>query len=147
VSYNFRITSFTDGVTTFDATAAGVESKDGDARGPEAMTRIAFNDAGAIVDLDGTGNGAVRPPVVEHNFIFTADHPDGHAQYKNLLKLINHHGTLSVRIPNASSSTVKTVAARLISVEGRWQPPHKAATRSWLPITAKWQLKGLISVS
>ena len=145
MTYNIRVATFTNGATTFTATQAnGVSVKDGSADGPKVVTHMVENDAGTIIDLDGTGPAVLVPPVVEQNLIFTADHPDAHHQYKNLMDLKGEHGTFNGWIPNDVGNRVVSVPARLIEVTGNWQPPHKAGTRSWLAIKAVWQFKGFI---
>lgn len=142
MSYNVRVKSFSDGSTTFDAAASGVYVKSGSAGGPQVLARMPVNDAGAIVDLDGTGAAALMPPVIEQSIIFVAAHPDGHTQYKNLIALLGRHGTFIGHVPGASTNTVKTAAARLMEVDANWDGAHRIGAESWLAVKAKWQLKG-----
>jgi len=145
MSYNFRVKSFSDGSTTFDGSAAGVNAKTGSADGPTVIPRMVANDAGAIIDLDGTGPATLVPPIVTASYISVAANPDAHAQYKNLMALKGKHGTLTGHIPGASANVTKTVAARLIEVTANWDGAHRIGKSSWLAFTAKWQLKGFIS--
>lgn len=145
MTYNIRVATFTDGVTTFTATPAnGVNVKSGSADGPRVITHMVENDAGTIIDLDGTGAATLVPPIVEQNLIFTGNHPDAHTQYKNLMTLKGKHGTFNGWIPNDAGNRVVSVAARLIEVTGNWEGSHKAGTANWLAVKAVWQLKGFI---
>lgn len=145
MTYNIRVATFTDGVTTFTAMPAnGVNVKSGSADGPRVITHMVENDAGAIIDLDGTGAATLVPPIVEQNLIFTGNHPDAHTQYKNLMTLKGEHGTFNGWIPNDAGNRVVSVAARLIEVTGNWEGSHKAGTANWLAVKAVWQLKGFI---
>lgn len=145
MSYNFRVASFASGATTFDATAAGVYPQRGTAGGPDVVNRLVTNDAGMLIDLDGTGPAALNPPEIEHTFVFSAAHPAGHSQYNNLISLLGKSGTLTGRIPNATTYATKTVTARLIKLDGNWEGLHKSATPSTMIIRATWQLKELVS--
>ena len=145
MTYNIRVATFTDGSTTFTATPAnGVNVKGGSADGPRVITHMVENDAGTIIDLDGTGAATLVPPLVEQNLIFTAAHPDAHTQYKNLMTLKGKHGTFNGWIPNDAGNRVVSVAARLIEVTGNWEGSHKAGTSNWLAVKAVWQLKGFV---
>ncbi len=59
-AYNLRVRSFSDGNTTFTAEGA-VHTKRTSADGPRVISHMTENEAGAIIDLDGTG------PKVSHN--------------------------------------------------------------------------------
>ena len=144
-TYQLRVASFTDGTTTFNATEPGVYVKDGGAEGPTVINRIEHNDAGTIIDLDGTGAAALVPPIVTQNIVFKAASPGAQTQYVNLIKLKGKHGTFGGHIPGASGNAVVTAPARLIEVTGNWQPPHKVGTESMMVLTAKWQLKDFLS--
>ena len=144
-SYHGRVRQFTNGVTTFDTLAVEVHTKGGSIDGPEIITHIVRNAAGAIIDLDGTGPATRVPPVWVQSFIFRGNHPDDHAQYKNLIKLKGEHGTLTVAVPQASATQLLTATARLIKVSGNWEGAHRAGTEHWIPITAEWQLKTFLS--
>lgn len=144
MTYNIRVVTFTDGATTFTTAATGVSVKDGSADGPRIIHHMVENDAGAIIDLDGTGMATRVPPLVEQNLIFRADHPDGHTQYKNLMSLKGAHGTFTGYIPQASGNRSVSVPARLVDVVGNWQPPHTPGVSSWLAVKAVWQFKELI---
>jgi hypothetical protein len=64
MTYNIRVATFTDGSTTFTATPAnGVNVKSGSADGPRVITHMVENDAGTIIDLDGTGAATLVPPL------------------------------------------------------------------------------------
>jgi len=138
-----RDSSFTDGTTTFSAAIGGnVHVKDGSAGGPEVRTHMAENDAGAIIDLDGTGPATLVPPLVEQNLIFTGNHPYANDQYKNLMRLKGKHGTFHGYIPStAGANVVVTVPARLVEVTGNWQPPHRSGTPSMMTLRAVWRFK------
>lgn len=144
MSYTLRIASFSDGSTTFDATAAGVSVKDGPAEGPAVITHLATNDAGAIIDLDGTGPATLVPPLMTFNLIFDAANPAAHAQFNNLVALKGKHGTFTGRLPGASSNSTSSAAARLVEIRGTWQPPFKIGTFSRLVVAVDFQLKGFL---
>jgi hypothetical protein len=101
MSYNVRVTGFTDGSTTFSGNSGGAHAKSGTIDGPRVINRMVENDAGAIIDLDGTGAASLVPPLIETNFIFSGDDPGDHAQYTNLIALKGKHGTLTAVIPGA----------------------------------------------
>jgi hypothetical protein len=149
-NYDIKIYRFSDGATTFEVSAdpdarPGVFIKDGTADAPRVVTHIVENDAGAIVDLDGTGPATLVPPEITMNFIFIAAHPAAQAQYANLVALTGKHGTLTGKIPGPTDSQLVTAPARLISVKGKIDGAHRVATENWLPVTAVWQLKGFWS--
>ena len=141
MSYNVRVKTFSDGSITFDATAAGVHVESGSADGPEVIGRIERNDAGAIIDLDGSGAAALAPPLVKQSLRFVAANPAAHAQYNNLVALKGKYGTFSGVIPTASGETTKTAYARLMSVEGSWRGAHATGRKSYMVIEAEWQLE------
>ena len=143
MSYNVKVKTFSDGSTTFDATAAGVHITDGSADGPEVISRIETNDAGAIVDLDGTGAAALRPPLIKQSLRFVAANPAAHTQYNNLIALKGKYGTFTGVIPTAGGETTKTAAARLVDVRGNWRGRHKTGQASYMVIEAEWQLEAL----
>lgn len=68
-AYNGYVRTFSNGVTTFDASDAGVHQKGGSADGPKVVTHLVENDAGALVDLDGTGMATLVPGQVKINFL------------------------------------------------------------------------------
>jgi hypothetical protein len=105
------------------------------------INRMVENDAGAIIDLDGTGAASLVPPLIETNFIFSGDDPGDHAQYTNLIALKGKHGTLTAVIPGAVGYTTKTAPARLIDVTGTWEGTHQPGVANWLAVKAVWQLK------
>ncbi len=144
MSYALRIASLTDGSTTFDATAAGVSVKDGSADGPGVVTHIVTNDAGTIIDLDGTGPATLVPPLLTYNLIFDAANPAAQVQYQNLVALKGKHVTFTGRLPGAGSYSTSTAAARVMDVRGNWQPPFKIGTASRIPIAVDIQLKAFI---
>lgn len=141
MSYNVIIRSFSNGSITFDATAAGVRIESGSADGPIVKDRIEENDAGAIIDLDGTGVAGLTPPRVKQSFRFVAANPAAHTQYNNLMALKGHYGTFTGGIPGASGETVKDAPARLMKVEGVWRGRHQAGKASYMVIDAEWQLE------
>lgn len=145
-AYNGYIRTFSNGVTTFDTANPGVHQKTGSVNGPTPIPHIVTNEAGAIIDLDGTGPAPVAPGLVTAEFIFTASNPNGHTQYQNLVKLLGAHGTLTMGVGQAASVLVLTVAARLIEMTGSWQGANRLGTESWLtPVRVTWQLKELLS--
>ena len=141
MSYNVRVTGFTNGTTTFSGNSGGAHAKSGTIDGPKVINRMVENDAGAIIDLDGTGAAALVPPIIETNFIFSGDDPGDHAQYTNLITLKGKHGTLTAVIPGAVGYTTKTAPARLIDVTGTWEGTHQPGVANWLAVKAVWQLK------
>lgn len=143
MSYNVKVKTFSDGSITFDATAAGVWQESGSADGPEVMARIERNDAGAIVDLDGTGPAALVPPRIKYSFRFLAANPAGHTQYNNLIALKGKYGTFTGAIPTANGETARTAAARLLDVKATWRGRHKTGQQSYMVAEAEWQLEDL----
>lgn len=141
MSYNVRVKTFSDGSVTFDATAAGVHIADSPVDGPEVIERIKTNDAGAIIDLDGTGHAALKPPRVKQALRFTAANPAAHTQYNNLIALNGHYGTFVGVIPTATGETTKTAPARLVEVSGNWRGRHKTGQPSFMVLEAVWQLE------
>lgn len=144
-AYNGYVRTFSNGATTFDAINAGCHQKGGSADGPKVIARMTENDAGAIIDLDGTGPAALAPGVVKIHFIFVAANPNAHSQYQNLVKLKGAHGTLTMGLGRASDVIVYSAPARLIEVTGEWEGANRYGVQSWLPITAIWQLKDHLS--
>lgn len=142
MSYNVKIRTFTNGAITFDATAAGVYQESGSADGPEVIERIERNDAGAIIDLDGTGAAGLAPPRIKFSLRFLASNPGGHTQYNNLVALKGHYGTFTGAIPGAASETTKTAFARLMKVEATWRGRHKVGQQSYMVADVEWQLEG-----
>lgn len=145
MTYQIRPVSMTDGSTTFDATAAGVHVKDGPAQGPDVVTHIERNDAGALIDLDGTGPATLVPPLMTFNFLFTAAHPAAHAQYENLEKLKGKHVTFTGHTPTQSAYLTRIAPARVMDVRGTWRPPFKAGTASTIAVAVDIQLKGFLT--
>ncbi len=144
MSYALRIASLSDGMTTFDATAAGVSVKDGSADGPRVIAHIVENDAGALIDMDGTGIATLVPPLMTYNLIFDAANPAAQAQYRNLVTLKGKHVTFVGRLPGASSYSTYSAPGRVMEVRGSWQPPFKSATASRIPVSLDIQLKDFI---
>ena len=144
-AYNGYVRTFSNGATTFDAINAGVHQKGGGADGPEVAHHMMRNDAGAIIDLDGTGAAVLVPGLVKINFIFVADAPNGHTQYQNLIKLKGAHGTLTMGLGRTSDTLVYSAPARLIEVTGSWEGANRYGTQSWLTASATWQLKDHLS--
>lgn len=148
MSYNFIVKSFATTAATFETGAAkGCYVEGGSAAGPVAVDRIRVLPTGAIHDQDGTDEGALTPPRVTQELVFQGANPNGHTQYKNLLKCLNKHGTLTVEVPAASTRPSQTVAARLMAVEGSWEAPYRVGAYNTLVIRATWQLKGLLTIS
>lgn len=141
MSYNVKIKTFTNGSITFDATAAGVYQESGSADGPVVIDHIERNDAGAIVDLDGTGVAGLAPPRIKYSLRFLAAHPAGHTQYNNLIALKGHYGTFVGVIPTAAGETTKTAYARLMDVKATWRGRHKTGQQSYMMAEAEWQLE------
>lgn len=141
MTYQVTLASMTDGSTTFDATAAGVHVKDGPAQGPDVVTHIERNEAGAMIDLDGTGAATLVPPLMTFNLIFSAAYPSAHTQYGNLEALKGKHVTLTARIPTNVSYLTKTAPARVMDIRGNWRPPFKAGTQSMIAVAVDIQLK------
>ncbi|MBX7254431.1 MAG: hypothetical protein K1X50_20795 [Candidatus Promineofilum sp.] len=144
-AYNGYVRTFSNGTTTFDATDTGVHQKGGNADGPKVVAHIAENDAGALVDLDGTGAATLVPGQVKINFIFTAANPNGHTQYQNLVKLKGAHGTLTMGVGRTGDVLVYSAPARLIEVTSNWEGANRYGVQSWLPVSAIWQLKDHLS--
>ncbi len=141
MTYNVKIKTFSNGSITFDATAAGVHIESGSAGGPEVIDHIETNDAGAIVDLDGTAAAGLKPPRVKQSLRFVAANPAAHTQYNNLINLKGQYGTFTGVIPTASGETTKTAPARLMEVDGNWRGRHKTGQSSYMVIDAEWQLE------
>lgn len=144
-AYNGTIGTFSNGAVTFDAVNAGCHQKGGNADGPKVVTHMVENDAGAIIDLDGTGAATLVPPIIEANFIFNGAHPNAHTQYQNLVKLKGAHGTLTMRVGRSSDTIIYSAPARLVDVTGDWEGANRYGTQNWLPITVTWQLKDHLS--
>lgn len=144
-AYNGTVRTFSNGATTFDAINAGVHQKGGNADGPQVVAHIVENDAGALVDLDGTGSATLVPGQVTANFIFVGAHPNAHTQYQNLVKLKGEHGTLTMGVGRASDTIIYSAPARLIEVTGNWEGANRYGESSWLPVSATWQLKDHLS--
>lgn len=148
MSYNAKVKSFAATSATFETGAAnGCYVEAGSAGGPVAVERIQRLPSGAIHDQDGTAAGALTPPKLTQELVFQAANPNAHTQYKNLLKTMNQHGTLTLEVPGASSQASQTVAARLLRVEGTWDAPFRVGAYNTLSIRATWQLKGLLTIS
>lgn len=145
MTYFLRIASFTDGSTTFDATAAGVHVKDGPAEGPRVITHMEANDAGAIIDIDGTGPATLVPPLMTFNIIFSAANPNAHTQLANLIALKGKHGTFNGRLPTATTYLTKSAPARLMDVRGNWSPPFRTGTESHIAVAVDIQLKDFLT--
>ena len=143
MSYNVIIRSFSNGSITFDATAAGVKIESGSADGPIVKDRIEENDAGAIIDLDGTGPATLAPPLMTFNLIFSAAYPSAHAQFNNLEALKGKHVTFTGRTPTAVAYLTQVAPARVMDVRGNWRPPFKAGTQSLIAVAVDIQLKEL----
>lgn len=146
MTYNIQIASFAvSGGVTFNAEASGVRVEPANTiGGPDAIIRMSENQAGAIIDLDGTNAADLRPPQLTFNFRFVASNPGGHTQYNNLIDLKGKHGTLSGKIHGASASTTLTAPARLIDVTGNARGWQRIGMRSVLVVTAVWQLKDFL---
>lgn len=148
MSYNAKVKSFAATSATFETGSGnGCYVEKGSAGGPKAVERMRVLPTGAIHDVDGTSPGALSPPRLEQHLVFQASHPNAHTQYKNLLKAMNQHGTLTVEVPGASSQASQTVAARLLVVDGTWEAPYRVGAFNTLVIRAVWQLKGLLTIS
>lgn len=148
MSYNFIVKSFVTAEATFETGAAnGCYVERGSAGGPVVVDRIRVLPSGAIHDQDGTDQGALTPPRVTQELVFQGLNPNSHTQYKNLLRCLSMHGTLTVEVPAASTRPAQTVAARLMKVEGNWEAPYRVGAFNTLVIKATWQLKGLLTIS
>ncbi len=144
MTYQVTLTSLTDGSTTFNAEAAGVHVKDGPAQGPDVVTHIERNEAGALIDLDGTGAATLVPPLMTFNLIFSAAYPSAHAQFNNLEALKGKHVTFTGRTPTSSSYLTQVAPARVMDVRGNWRPPFKAGTQSMIAVAVDIQLKDFL---
>lgn len=143
-AYNVRIRSFSDGNTTFTADG-NVYTKRTSGDAPRVISRIAENEAGAIIDLDGSGPATLVPPIITADFILVGANPAAHTQYANLVKLTGLHGTLTGILPGVSANQLVTAPARLLSVTTVADGAQRIGATSWLPVTAMWQLKGFWS--
>jgi hypothetical protein len=139
---------FTDGSTTFSIVFFGESSSlpvrvepSANIGGPDVLVRIQANDAGAIIDLDGTGAASLVPQKLSFTFRFTAANPAAHTQYDNLIALKGKHGTLSGRVYGSSGRTTYTAPARLIEITGNAEGMQYLNKPSYLIATATWQLK------
>ena len=144
MTYQVTLTSLTDGSTTFDATAAGVHVKDGPAQGPDVVTHIERNEAGAMIDLDGTGAATLVPPLMTFNLIFSAAYPSAHTQFNNLEALKGKHVTFTGRTPTNVAYLTQTAPARVMDIRGSWKPPFKAGTQSMIAVAVDIQLKDFL---
>lgn len=145
-TYNVQINIFSDGSTVFDAQDTGVHVEPANTiGGPDVLLRMEENQAGAIIDLDGTGAAALVPPILTFNFRFVATSPAGHTQYQNLVNLKGKHGTFYGRLYSLGSYATYTAPARLIEVTGYARGFQKNAAESFLVVTAKWQLKDFLA--
>lgn len=148
MSYNAKVKSFAATSATFETGSGnGCYVEKGSAGGPVAVERIRVLPSGAIHDQDGTATGALTPPKLTQELVFQAANPNAHTQYKNLLKGLNQHGTLTVEVPGAAAQASQTVAARLVQVDGTWDAPYRVGVSNTLIIRATWQLKGLLTIS
>jgi len=148
MSYNVKVKSFAVTGTTFETGSTnGCYVERGSAGGPVAVNRTRVLPTGAIHDQDGTADGALSPPKLVQEMVFQAANPNAHTQYKNLLKCLNKHGTLTVEVPGAAAQASQTVAARLLTVDGSWEAPYRVGGFNTLVIKATWQLKGLLTIS
>lgn len=142
--WNLRITAFTDGTTTFSATAAnGVYVEAGSAYGKQMVDRMIVMPHGEIHDLDGTDDAPLIYPKVWNQFVFSGASPNAHTQYGYLDDLVGKHGTLTAQIPTTGSPVVRTATARLLALpeETEWRPPYMANVKNWLMVRGIWQLK------
>lgn len=145
--YNVQIASFaaTFGVT-FNAEAAGVRVEPAATiGGPDVIVRIVKNQAGALIDIDGTDTADMSPPQLTFSFRFVADNPAGHTQYNNLIAAKGRTGTFYGKIHGASGSTTYSAPARLIEVTGNARGWQRVGMQSVLVVTATWQLKDFLS--
>lgn len=143
--YNARVRTFAAGGVVFEVGAAqGCYVARGSADGPKVAERIVELPTMALHDLDGTADAAWSPPLFWQEFVFRADHPGGHTQYKNLIALLRKHGTLTVGVPAATVDVVTSVPARLVAVRGTWEAPYRAGERNELVIRGEWKLKGFL---
>lgn len=139
--HNVRITSFDDGVYTFNALASGVRVESGPAGGPEVVRgRIRRLAAGGKVSADGTGKLPLTPPVVQWSLVFIGAHPADHAQYVNLLNLLGAYGTLTGRVSGASSHTVYSAPAILVDSPANWRAPYATGTQNMLLVVAEFEM-------
>ena len=148
MSYNVKVKSFAVTGATFETGGdKGCYVEKGSAGGPVVLDRVRILPTGALHDQDGTDEGALTPPRVTQELVFQAVNPNGHTQYRNLLKCIGKHGTLTVEVPGAAAQASQTVTARLMAVEGTWEGPYRVGTFNTLVIKAVWQLKGLLTIT
>jgi len=148
MSYNAKVKSFVVTGATFETGGAnGCYVERGSADAPEVVDRLEFLGTGAVHDMDGSAPGALRPPLMWQELVFQAANPNGHTQYKNLLKCDGREGVLTLEVPGAAAQASQTVQARLMRIKGTWEAPYRVGTFNTLVIRAEWQLKALLTVS
>lgn len=148
MSYNAKVKSFVVTGATFETGGAnGCYVEKGSADAPAYVERMEFLGTGAVHDMDGSAPGALRPAKLWQELVFQAANPNGHTQYKNLLKANGREGVLTLEVPGAAAQASQTVQARLTRITGTWEAPYRVGAFNTLTIRAEWQLKGLLTVS
>lgn len=147
--WNLRVYSFTDGSTTFTASAAqGVYVEEGSAYSERVVDRIVVLPSGALHDLDGSDDAVLVYPKVWNAFVFSGANPGAHTQYSNLEALVGIQGTLTVGVPSTSTIDYWTATARLLDIpeDATWRAPFRTGAKNWLMIRGIWQLKSGLSL-
>lgn len=150
--YQCLFKSFTDGSTTFTVLYTGQAAPlpvrvdaSPNLGGPDVLIRMATNDAGAIIDLDGTSAAALMPPQLTFTFRFVNTAPDAHTQYDNLIALKGKHGTFTGWVHSVDDHASFTAPARLIDVNGAAQGIQYMGAPSYFIVNATWQLKDFLT--
>lgn len=147
-AYNALLYSLSDGSITFDATAASVRQlSPKDITGPKVQQRYEETQFGAVVDLDGTADSDLTPPLMVREFRFTASNPYAQTQFHNCLKLKGHYVTSTWRVPSVSTYTIYTAPARLVEVTASEQGKVKLNTPSYIIARLEIQLNDVLTLS
>jgi hypothetical protein len=139
--HNVRITSFDNGVYTFNALASGVYVESGSADGPEVVRgRIRRLPAGGKVSANGTGRLPLTPPAVSWTVVFVAAYPAAQLQHINLMNLKGAYGTLTGRVSGTLSHTYYSAPAILVEVRSTWAAPYAAGTQNTLMAAIEFEM-------
>lgn len=139
--FNAKILRFADGTRTFYALPAnGVYVEKLPAKAPEVVDRLVKLPTGAIHDLDGTADAALRPPRVHWDLLFSGEHPSDHDEYDKLMNMVGHRGTLTAEIPTATTTQIQTCTARLVRAEGESRLPYAVGASNWLKVRVEFQM-------
>lgn len=145
-SYNVLLYSLTDGSITFSATAGSVRQRaPQNITGPIVQGRIEQTQFGALVDLDGTGDADLTPPLVEPTLTFAASSPYAQTQYKYLVDLLGKFVTSTWRVGFTDSYVTYTAPARLLGVVANEQARAESGRTSYIIATASIQLLDFLS--